>query len=227
MSRSETRPRRRLAIALAAGAGVANVIVLPVAKVWGDPSPVHSAPSSNPEAGAGAGPASGSDAEGGRLETRVEAPDGLADIAVETAHLRALETPGSVTIASVSPAVPVVEGSASHAATQSPAATQSSAGTDSSAGTSSSAGTDLGEFTITCYDLRGHTADGDQAGPESAAVDPSVIPLGTRLYIDGVGFRTADDTGGDVQGRHVDIWEPTYSDCAQWGVQLRDVRRVS
>ena len=83
----------------------------------------------------------------------------------------------------------------------------------------------LGTFMVTCYDLTGVTASGALAGPESAAVDPGVIPLGTRIYVDGVGQRTADDTGGAIIGDHIDIWEPTYIECADWGVQDRSVYR--
>jgi 3D (Asp-Asp-Asp) domain-containing protein len=84
----------------------------------------------------------------------------------------------------------------------------------------------LGSFLVTCYDLTGVTASGEMAGPESIAVDPSVIPLGTQIYVQGVGLRTADDTGGAIIGDHVDIWEPTYYACANWGAQVRAVYRV-
>jgi 3D (Asp-Asp-Asp) domain-containing protein len=84
----------------------------------------------------------------------------------------------------------------------------------------------LGIFTITCYDLTGITKDGDIAGPESLAVDPSVVPLGTRVYIPGVGERIADDTGGALIGYRLDLWEPTYGACANWGVQDRALYRV-
>jgi len=84
----------------------------------------------------------------------------------------------------------------------------------------------LGTFMVTCYDLYGHTADGAIAGPESVAVDPSVIALGTTIYVPGIGERTADDTGGMIIGDHIDIWEPTYGACANWGVRYVPIYRV-
>lgn len=84
----------------------------------------------------------------------------------------------------------------------------------------------LGTFMVTCYDLTGVTASGALAGPQSVAVDPGVIPLGTQLYVDGVGQRTADDTGGAIIGHHIDIWEPSYTQCVDWGVQDRAVYRI-
>ncbi|MGC8626339.1 MAG: 3D domain-containing protein [Acidimicrobiales bacterium] len=84
----------------------------------------------------------------------------------------------------------------------------------------------LGTFTVTCYDLTGPTASGSMAGPQSVAVDPRVIPLGTRIYIQGVGERTADDTGGAITGYRLDIWEPTWAQCANWGVEERAVYTV-
>jgi 3D (Asp-Asp-Asp) domain-containing protein len=84
----------------------------------------------------------------------------------------------------------------------------------------------LGSFLVTCYDLTGVTASGEMAGPQSIAVDPSVIPLGTQIFVPGIGVRTADDTGGAIVGDHVDIWEPTYYACATWGAQVRPVYLV-
>jgi len=85
----------------------------------------------------------------------------------------------------------------------------------------------LGDFVVTCYDLTGRTASGAMAGPESVAVDPRVIPLGTQIFISGVGDRTADDTGGAIVGDHIDIWEPTFTACADWGVEEKAVFRAS
>lgn len=87
----------------------------------------------------------------------------------------------------------------------------------------SSRGRSLGTFVVTCYDLQGRTASGASTSMETVAVDPRVIPLGTHLYISGVGERVAQDTGGAIKGNRLDIWEPTYGQCAAWGVENRQV----
>lgn len=53
--------------------------------------------------------------------------------------------------------------------------------------------------------------------PMAVAVDPNVIPLGTRLYVEGYGEAIASDTGGAIQGNIVDVHFPTYEQCVQWG----------
>ena len=49
------------------------------------------------------------------------------------------------------------------------------------------------------------------------AVDPSVIPLGTRMTIPGYGEGVAADTGSGVQGYTIDLWFPTLPDALAWG----------
>ena len=68
----------------------------------------------------------------------------------------------------------------------------------------------------TCYDLPGHTATGMPVGQGVVAVDPSVIPLGTRMYIPGYGNGVAADVGGGIKGATIDLWM-TPSQCAGWG----------
>jgi 3D (Asp-Asp-Asp) domain-containing protein/peptidoglycan hydrolase CwlO-like protein len=68
----------------------------------------------------------------------------------------------------------------------------------------------------TCYDLPGKTATGMPVGPGVVAVDPSVIPLGSRLSIPGYGNGVAADTGSGIQGATIDLWM-TPSQCAAWG----------
>ena len=69
----------------------------------------------------------------------------------------------------------------------------------------------------TGYSIRGHTATGIATGRGVVAVDPSVIPLGTRLTIPGYGVGIAADTGGSVQGNTIDVWFPTQAQALQWG----------
>jgi 3D (Asp-Asp-Asp) domain-containing protein len=68
----------------------------------------------------------------------------------------------------------------------------------------------------TCYDLPGRTATGMPVGQGVVAVDPSVIPLGTRIYVPGYGNGVAADVGGGIQGDVIDLWM-TPSQCAAWG----------
>ena len=53
--------------------------------------------------------------------------------------------------------------------------------------------------------------------PMAVAVDPNVIPLGTRLYVEGYGEAIASDTGGAIKGNIVDVHFSTYEQCSQWG----------
>lgn len=58
----------------------------------------------------------------------------------------------------------------------------------------------------TGYCLKGTTATGLPVGPGIVAVDPTVIPLGTRMTIPGYGEGVAADTGSAVKGAHIDVW---------------------
>jgi 3D (Asp-Asp-Asp) domain-containing protein len=69
----------------------------------------------------------------------------------------------------------------------------------------------------TGYSLPGRTATGMPTGWGVVAVDPSVIPLGTRLTIPGYGEGVAADTGSAVRGNAVDLWFPTLAQANAWG----------
>jgi peptidoglycan DL-endopeptidase CwlO len=69
----------------------------------------------------------------------------------------------------------------------------------------------------TAYALPGRTATGSTVGWGSVAVDPSVIPLGSRLRIPGYGFGVASDVGGAIQGARIDVWFPTEAQALAWG----------
>ena len=69
----------------------------------------------------------------------------------------------------------------------------------------------------TGYSMRGSTATGAPTGPGVVAVDPGVIPLGTRMTIPGYGEGVAADTGGAVRGASIDLWFPTLAQAQAWG----------
>ncbi|WP_446898246.1 3D domain-containing protein [Clostridium sp. LBM24168] len=57
----------------------------------------------------------------------------------------------------------------------------------------------------------------------SVAVDPRVIPLGTKLYIDGYGYAIAEDTGGAIKGNRIDLFFNSNSEANNWGVKWVNV----
>ena len=69
------------------------------------------------------------------------------------------------------------------------------------------------------YCIHGRTASGTRTGIGTIAVDPSLIPLGSKMYIPGYGWGTALDTGGNMRGRVIDIWYPSNGECMNWGVR--------
>jgi len=69
----------------------------------------------------------------------------------------------------------------------------------------------------TGYSMSGSTATGVPVGWGTVAVDPSVIPLGSRLTIPGYGEGVAADTGSAVHGAVVDLWFPTSQQAFDWG----------
>lgn len=89
----------------------------------------------------------------------------------------------------------------------------------------------LGEFTLTfycacrkCSDGWGHqTASGATAVEGvTVAVDPRVIPYGTRLKIGGREY-IAQDCGGSIKGRKIDIFKESHAECLENGIQKAEV----
>jgi 3D (Asp-Asp-Asp) domain-containing protein len=78
-------------------------------------------------------------------------------------------------------------------------------------------GTRTVTVSATGYSLPGRTATGLPVGLGVVAVDPSVIPLGTRMTIPGYGEGVAADTGSAVQGYEIDLWFPTVAAALAWG----------
>lgn len=72
--------------------------------------------------------------------------------------------------------------------------------------------------TATAYTHTGYcTATGVMPYVGGVAVDPRVIPLGSKLYIEGYGPARAVDTGGLIKGRRIDLFFDTLGECSRWG----------
>ncbi|AIE60053.1 LysM peptidoglycan-binding and 3D domain-containing protein [Bacillus methanolicus] len=76
-------------------------------------------------------------------------------------------------------------------------------------------------YTADCGGCSGVTATGInlKANPNAKviSVDPSVIPLGSRVYVEGYGYATAADTGGAIKGHLIDVFIPSKEQAVQWG----------
>ena len=93
-----------------------------------------------------------------------------------------------------------------------------------------------------CEKCCGRFADGltykeTNAWKAGVAVDPAVIPLGSRLDIPGYkrgsnkngSWILADDIGGGIRGKHIDVRFKTHSEALQWGrkeIKVRVWRRT-
>lgn len=84
---------------------------------------------------------------------------------------------------------------------------------------------DVIDCTATAYTAYSgaRTASGKVAAYGIIAVDPRVIPMGTKMYIEAVdgswtyGYAIAGDTGGAIKGKKIDLFYNSYSECIQFG----------
>ena len=67
------------------------------------------------------------------------------------------------------------------------------------------------------YHLPGRTALGVPVGKGVVAVDPTLIPLGSRMHVPGYGKSIAADVGTAIKGRIIDLWMPTNAAARKWG----------
>lgn len=78
----------------------------------------------------------------------------------------------------------------------------------------------------TCEGYVGHTYSGTLARVGAIAVDPTVIPLGTKMYVvsnDGqyvYGYCVAEDIAGGIKGNKIDLYFDTYAECWDFGVRM-------
>lgn len=70
----------------------------------------------------------------------------------------------------------------------------------------------------TAYTWTGNTtATGTWPKVGTIAVDPDIIPLGTKVYVAGYGFAVAEDTGGAINDFIIDLYMDTENQCISWG----------
>ena len=70
----------------------------------------------------------------------------------------------------------------------------------------------------TAYTYTGNkTATGIAAREGLIAVDPKVIAMGSKVYVEGYGYAIAADTGGDIRGNRIDVFFSTLRQCIDWG----------
>lgn len=83
-------------------------------------------------------------------------------------------------------------------------------------------------YTAYCEGCSGITKDGTdiRANPhlKVIAVDPTVIPLGTRVWVEGYGEAIAADIGGAIKGNIIDVFIPSHEEALQWGRKTVKVR---
>ncbi|MDQ0206113.1 peptidoglycan-binding protein [Alkalicoccobacillus murimartini] len=112
-----------------------------------------------------------------------------------------------------------------------PAQEEASAQSEESSETSQTEGTTLQveatAYTANCTGCTGVTATGidlnKNPNQKVIAVDPSVIPLGSRVHVEGYGEAIAGDTGGAINGNKVDLYMQSHSDAIAFGRQTINV----
>lgn len=76
-------------------------------------------------------------------------------------------------------------------------------------------------YTADCKDCSGITATGINLNKNRNAkvisVDPNVIPLGTKVWVEGYGEAVAGDVGGAIKGNRIDLHMPTQADAYRYG----------
>lgn len=74
--------------------------------------------------------------------------------------------------------------------------------------------------TICCGKNDGITSSGKPAKENrTIAVDPNVIPLGTKVYLEGLGVFIAEDTGGAITGNKIDLFKNDHKEALAFGIK--------
>lgn len=85
-------------------------------------------------------------------------------------------------------------------------------------------------YTAKCDGCTGITSTGvdlnENPNAKVIAVDPSVIPLGSKVHVEGYGYATAADTGSAIKGNKIDVHVPNKAEAIGWGVKTVKVTIV-
>ena len=73
------------------------------------------------------------------------------------------------------------------------------------------------KFVATAYSLRGKMANGQGVHSGAIAADTRILPIGTIVWIEGLGQFVVKDTGGAIKGNRIDIWMPNTSSARKFG----------
>lgn len=76
------------------------------------------------------------------------------------------------------------------------------------------------------YTASGRKAIRNPEGYSTIAVDPSIFPYGTKLFIEGYGFAVAADTGTAIVGNKIDVFFDTYKEACSYGAKYVNVYRL-
>lgn len=76
------------------------------------------------------------------------------------------------------------------------------------------------------YTASGKRAVRNPSGFSTIAVDPKIIPMGTKLYVEGYGYAIAADKGSAVKGNYIDVYFNTRKEALDWGVKRIKVQIV-
>lgn len=76
----------------------------------------------------------------------------------------------------------------------------------------------LGDYQLTAYEWTGNPCANGNYPTEGYTIASNTLPIGTRVYIEGIGERTVEDTGG-MAGNVIDIYMGDPSTCVQFGRQ--------
>ncbi|EAA0346939.1 DUF348 domain-containing protein [Listeria monocytogenes] len=109
-----------------------------------------------------------------------------------------------------------------------PVSNVSTSSATSSSASSTPSGGKTYKMESTAYSGGGTTAYGinlsANPGLKVIAVDPRIIPLGSKVWVEGYGEAIAGDTGGAIKGNIVDVYFPNESQCYSWGRRMVTVK---